>query len=72
MSLEELEMLKKSVEEEIKKKQPVLKDYVVMYGDSLKYARRWYCEAKNESHAKTLFRNEFGYNYIKIQYAKEV
>lgn len=72
MSLEELISLRERVNKEIEYKQPKLKDYVVRYGDSLRDSSEWYCEAKSENNAKTLFRNEFGYNYIKIQSVKEI
>lgn len=49
-----------------------MKTYEVQYGDDLRFLASWNCEANNAEHAKSLFRKEFGFNYIKIQRVIEV
>ena len=45
--------------------------YMVKYGERLNDLSSWTTEANSPEHAKRLFREKFGFNFIKIQSVKE-
>lgn len=47
------------------------KIYVVKYGEGIRNLPEWECEASSAGEAKRLFREVFGFNFIKIQYVEE-